>query len=108
MRQRSWSSTPEGAENASQQVRGCAAGTLTGRESACGLSPITSRHLHGRAVEEQSERRALCCGYATAAPLSARLVVVGLTGALLSPCTVDTTDMRDLRVAGVVGRSIGS
>ncbi len=25
----------EGAENASQQVRGCAAGTLTGRESAC-------------------------------------------------------------------------
>ena len=38
---------PEGAENASQQVRGCAAGTLTGRESACGLPPITSRHLHG-------------------------------------------------------------
>ncbi len=40
-------SAPEGAENASQQVRGCAAGTLTGREPACALPPITSRHLHG-------------------------------------------------------------
>ena len=28
--------TPEGAENASQQVRVCAAGTLAGREFACG------------------------------------------------------------------------
>ena len=40
--------TPEGADNASQQVRGCAAGTLTGREPACELPPITSRHLHGQ------------------------------------------------------------
>jgi len=38
---------PEGAENASQQVKGCAAGTLTGRAFVCGLPPITSRHLPG-------------------------------------------------------------
>ncbi len=33
-------SAREGAENASQQVRGCAAGTLTGREPARRLPPI--------------------------------------------------------------------
>jgi len=34
--------------HASQQVRGCAAGTLTACEPACELPPITSQHLHGQ------------------------------------------------------------
>ena len=60
---------PEGAENASQQVRGRAAGTLTGRESCgevveginsavhiCRVRKPTFRHPHGCLAAARTEQ----------------------------------------------------